>query len=86
MTSKRTFNIDKRQIRICNNRNYRMPTDQFNYFKKSGLLSRDIQGEKRIASPEMLPANLPLPHLNCSRHWPGGNDAEGEHGDAQGID
>lgn len=32
----------------------------------------------RIASPEMLPATLPLPHLNCSRPMPGGKDAEGE--------
>ncbi|WP_395336862.1 hypothetical protein WBP06_20835 [Novosphingobium sp. BL-8H] len=40
----------------------------------------------RIASPELLPANLPLPQLNCSRPMPGGNDAEGEHDDAKGID
>lgn len=41
--------------------------------------------EGRIASPELLPSEVRLPHLKCSQRWLGGNDEEGEHGDAERI-
>jgi ATP-dependent exoDNAse (exonuclease V) alpha subunit len=37
---------------------------------------RDNQGERRIASPEMLPGADPLPHLKCS---PPGSTGGGRH-------
>jgi transposase len=39
----------------------------------------------RIASPEMLPSVVVLPHLKCSRRWLGGEDEESQHGDAERI-
>lgn len=39
----------------------------------------------RIASPELLPSDVRLPHLKCSQRRLGGNDEEGEHGDAERI-
>ncbi len=46
----------------------------------------DNQGETRIASPELLPENGLLPHLNCSRRINLGScDEEGKHGDTCGI-
>jgi hypothetical protein len=39
----------------------------------------------RIASPEMLPSIVVLPHLKCSQRWLGGKDEEGQYGDAERI-
>lgn len=44
------------------------------------------QGQGRVASPELLPENGLLPHLNCSRRINLGSfDEEGKHGDTCGI-
>ncbi|PSO13423.1 hypothetical protein C7E20_03280 [Sphingobium sp. AEW4] len=45
----------------------------------------DLVASGRIASPELLLSVVQLPHLKCSRRWQGGNDEEGEHGNAERI-
>ncbi|WP_457662433.1 ATP-binding protein [Sinorhizobium medicae] len=48
--------------------------------------SATIRMRRRIASPELLPENGLLPHLNCSRRINLGScDEEGKHGDTCGI-
>ncbi|MBB2708365.1 UNVERIFIED_ORG: hypothetical protein GGE63_006537 [Rhizobium esperanzae] len=57
---------------------------------RQASLIRDNQRHRqfvaRIASPELLPENGLLPHLNCSRRINLGScDEEGQHGDTCGI-
>lgn len=47
--------------------------------------SATIKVRMRIASPEMLPSIVVLPHLKCSQRWLGGKDEEGQYGDAERI-
>ena len=49
-----------------------------------GLRRGDLD-ERRIASPELLPGNGPLPHLKCSPAVDAGGEHHeaGEHGDAR---
>lgn len=40
---------------------------------------------QRIASPELLPTDVLLPHLECSRRGLGASDEESEYGHARGV-
>jgi hypothetical protein len=49
------------------------------------VCSATIKVRMRIASPEMLPSIVVLPHLKWSQRWLGGKDEEGQYGDAERI-